>query len=68
MKNLVGKTVQMKLVGINGNAYSLMGAFQHEAQQQGWSKEEIKKVIDECTSGDYDHLLQTLIIHTTSPK
>ena len=57
--------VKMKLVGLDGNAFSLMGAFSRNARKQGWSKEEINVVIQECMSGDYDHLLVTLMEHTT---
>jgi len=67
MENLVnGKQVKMELAGIDGNAFSLIGAFQREARQQGWTSEEMKLVADECMSGDYDHLLQTLMLHTTT--
>jgi len=58
------KKVKMKLVGLDGNAFSLMGAFQRNARKQGWSKEEIDVVIQECMSGDYNHLLVTLMEHT----
>lgn len=63
-----GKKVKLKLVGLNGNAFALMGAFQRAAKDQGWTKEEISKVIDECTKGDYDHLLCTLMENTESPE
>ena len=65
MKNLVnGKKVQMELVGLDGNAFVLMGTFQIKARRQGWSKQEVDTVINECMSGDYDHLLCTLVAHT----
>lgn len=54
----------MKLVGLDGNAFSLMGAFQTNARRQGWNKEEIKEVLEKCMSGDYNHLLYTLVEHT----
>jgi hypothetical protein len=57
------KTVTLDLIGLDGNAFSLMGAFQKQARREGWSKEEIDSVITECTSGDYDHLLATLLDH-----
>lgn len=60
------KKVKMKLVGLDGNAFGLMGAFQRTARKQGWSKEEVDVVIQECTRGDYNHLLATLIKHTES--
>jgi hypothetical protein len=63
MENLVGKTVNLNLVGIDGNAFSVLGAFQKQAKREGWSKEEIKKVIDKATSGDYNLLLATIETH-----
>jgi hypothetical protein len=59
----VDKKVTLQLVGLDGNAFSLMGAFQRQARKEGWSKEEIKSVLDECQSGDYNHLLCTLMDH-----
>ncbi len=65
MQNKTGQTkVVLTLVGLDGNAYSLMGAFQRAARRQGFSPEDITKVIVECTSGDYDHLLCTLMEYT----
>ena len=58
------KKINLKLVGLDGNAFALLGAFRRQAKREGWTGEEIKIVIDEATSGDYDHLLQTLIKHT----
>lgn len=58
------KKVQLDLVGLDGNAFALMGAFQRAARRQGWTPEEIKTVLDECMTGDYDHLLATLIANT----
>lgn len=49
--------VRMKLVGEDGNAFAIMGRFQSAARRQGWTKEEIDKVLDDCRSGDYNHLL-----------
>jgi predicted CoA-binding protein len=56
--------VQLKLVGFDGNAWSLMGAFSQAAKKQGRSKEEIKAVMDDCMSSDYNHLLNVLVNHT----
>lgn len=60
----VAKLVKLKWVGLDGNAWALMGAFQQAAKSQGISKEEIKKVLDDCMSSGYDHLLQVLIENT----
>ena len=64
MENKLGKCVEMDLVGLDGNAFVLMGAFSRNAKKQGWTKDEIDQVINECKSGDYDHLLSTLITYT----
>lgn len=68
MKKLVEKTVQLRLVGLDGNAFSLMGAFSSAARRQGWTKEEIDLVINECTSGDYTNLVGTLANHCEDPS
>lgn len=54
------KKVKLELVGLDGNAFSLMGAFQRAARKQGWNQEEIKTVLDDCQSGDYNHLVAVL--------
>ena len=61
--NLVGKTVKMNLVGLDGNAFALMGAFKQQARREGWTKDEISSVLNECMSGDYEHLIATLANH-----
>lgn len=62
------KKVVMRLEGLDGNAFSLMGNFSRNARHQGWTKEEIDPVLKECMSGDYNHLLQTLMSHVTDPE
>ena len=56
----MSKTVNLDLTSIDGNAFSLMGHFQKQARREGWTKEEIDKVLKECRSGDYDNLVATL--------
>jgi len=56
--------IKLKLVGLDGNAFSLMGAFQQAARKQSRTPAEIKTVLDDCMSGNYDHLLQVLVKHT----
>lgn len=55
--------VKMQLVGVDSNAFSIMGAFQNEAKKQGWTRAQIKEVLDEAVKGDYDHLLSTIASH-----
>lgn len=52
--------LNLRLVGINGNAFSLMGAFQKQAAKEGWTKDEIDDVINDAMDGDYDHLVRIL--------
>ena len=54
------KKIKLSLLGLNGNAFVLMGAFKGQAKKEGWTKEEIDEVMDDCRSGDYEHLLQVL--------
>ena len=57
------KKVKLDLVGLDGNAFMLMGAFSKQARKEGWAQDEIKTVMDEAKSGDYNHLLTTLMSH-----
>jgi len=65
---VVDKKVNLELVGLDGNAFFLMCAFDKQAKKEGWTKEEIQKVIDECKKSDYDHLIQTLVEHCATPE
>ncbi len=57
---MVNKKVNLRLVGLDGNAFFLMGAFSKQAKKEGWTKEEINEVLNEATKGDYSHLVSTL--------
>ena len=59
----IEKLVELDLTSVDGNAFALMGAFSKAAKNAGWSKADIDEVLKECQSGDYDHLVQTLIQH-----
>lgn len=63
MEQIVNKTINLTLVGIDGNAFSIMGAFQKQARKEGWTLDEIEEVLNEARSSDYDHLLQTIMAH-----
>lgn len=41
----------------DGNAFVIMGRVAKALKRAGYSQEEIKRYIDEATSGDYNHLL-----------
>ena len=54
MKRVIDKTVNLDLVGVNGNAFMIMGVFQRQAKKEGWSTSEIEMVLAEAKSGDYN--------------
>lgn len=56
----MNKTINLNLDGLDGNAFALLGAFRHQAKREGWAVEEIDAVITKATSGDYEHLVNTL--------
>ena len=47
----------VKLIGQDGNAFSIMGNIKRALKRSGADKEYIDKYIREATSGDYNHLL-----------
>jgi len=57
------KKINLNLEGINGNAFAIMGTFSKQAKRENWTKEEIKKVLDEAKQGDYDNLLNIIGKH-----
>ena len=57
--------VNLKLVGLDGNAFFLLGTFKRAALKQGWNADEVKAVMAEATSSDYDHLLATMLHFST---
>ena len=50
--------LKVKLVGEDGNAFSIMGRVTNAMRKANYSKEEIKEYQDEATSGDYNNLLR----------
>lgn len=61
------KKVNLKLTGLDGNAFSIMGAFQRQARKENWTKEEINAVLDDAMSSDYNHLLSTIANRCVNP-
>ena len=58
--------VKLNLIGLDSNAFVLLGAFRKAAIRQGYSEESVDKVIEDAKSGDYDHLLSVLLENTVS--
>lgn len=45
------------LIGIDGNAFSIMGYTARAMQKEGFSEEEINAMYDEAKAGNYYHLV-----------
>lgn len=58
---MTNKKVKLNLANIDSNAFSLLGAFTRQAKKENWDSKEIKEVVDDMTSGDYDHLVQVIM-------
>lgn len=56
MKN--GRKPILRLIGLDGNAFYILGRAMNVALKHKMNWTRIK---DEATSGDYDHLLQTMM-------
>jgi len=52
---------ELRLVGEDGNAFAILGAAQRAARKAGWPKEKVEEMMNKAKSGDYDHLLQTMM-------
>lgn len=63
MKKIINKSVNLNLLGVDGNAFAIMGAFRIQAKKEDWSQEEINLVLEEAQSNDYNHLLATIQNH-----
>ena len=51
---------KLELLGADGNAFAILGKAQRVAKQNGLDWDAIQA---EAMSGDYDHLLQTMMTH-----
>lgn len=50
--------IEVQLTGIDGNAFSIMGAVTKAMRRAGCEDADIQAYKDLCMSGDYDNLLQ----------
>jgi hypothetical protein len=55
------KKPYVKLTGEDGNAFLIIGKCLKAMRKAGWSVEQIDKFQTDATSGDYDHLLATVM-------
>lgn len=53
--------ITVKLVGEDGNAFAILGRVRLAMKLAGVSSDDIDAFTKEATSGDYDHLLRTVM-------
>lgn len=53
--------VHVKLIGEDGNAFSILGRVSKAMKREGISAEEIAEFRAEAESGDYDNLMTTVV-------
>ena len=53
--------IRVRLIGEDGNAFLVLGKVRAALRRAGYGQELIKALTDEATSGDYNHLLATVM-------
>lgn len=53
--------IEVELIGQSGNAFAILGAVSKALRRGGVPKDEIDAFMAEATSGDYDHVLATVM-------
>ncbi len=53
--------INVQLVGMDGNAFAIMGRVSQALRRAKVKKGEIDKFMAEATAGDYNHLLYTVM-------
>lgn len=57
--------IKVELIGQNGNAFNLIGITEREMRRGGVLEADMNAFREEAMSGDYDHLLQTIMDYVT---
>lgn len=52
--------IEVDLVGMDSNAFGIIASVRKSLRRAGVDQEQIDLFVQEATSGDYDHLLQTV--------
>lgn len=58
--------IKISLSTLNGNAFVILGACIKNMKKADFTKDQIENFKNEATSGDYDHLLQTVMKYFTT--
>lgn len=59
MSDIKYPDIEVTLSGYDGNAFAIMARVSDKMRRAKVPQSEIEKYLEESTSGDYDHLLQT---------
>ena len=59
--NIKHPEITVQLTGSDGNAFSILGRVQKALRKAGVPREEQDAFMKEAMSGDYDHLLATVM-------
>lgn len=54
---------ELKIIGMDGNAFSIIAKARRAAKKAGWTSDEISSFCEEAMDGDYGHLLSTTMKH-----
>ena len=57
MTNIKYPEITVKIVGVNGNAFNILGICTREMKRHNLPKSEIDTFMTEATRGNYDNLL-----------
>lgn len=60
------KFARGSLVGVDGNAFTLLGHFSKCAKDSGWSSDEIDLVTKKARENSYDYLVSCLVSHLST--
>lgn len=63
MSKTASKKPELCLSGTDGNVFMSLGLAAKAAKRAGMDPEEWNKIKSEAMSGDYDHVLKTLMTH-----
>lgn len=47
------------LIGVDGNAFAIMGYTERQLMRAGWPRDDIKEVMNTAMSGDYNNVIAT---------
>lgn len=64
---IVNKKVKLSLIGVDANIYRVFSAFSKQAKCDGWTKEEIGRVVNRAKDGSYKHAANTIMEHCEDP-